>query len=546
MTEPGQGGEGRDDIPEAVTERGRRLRFSAIWIVPAVAAVIGIVLAYQALSQRGPTVTIQFLSAAGLEAGKTKVKYKDVDIGQVSQIRVSDDLAHVEVVADLVKSAESYLTEEARFWVERARVQGGRVSGLNTLLSGPYIAIEPGREGERRLDFVGLESPPVSVRGLPGRRYTLHAASLGSLEVGVPVLYRNIRVGEVLSYVLDEDGKGVTVDIFVHEPYYLFVRRASRFWHASGLDLQLTTEGIVLDTESFGTLLNGGVAFEMPPQVEASPLADENEAFTLHADRRTAFALQYDKRLRFLIHFQESVRGLSVGAPVELFGTKIGQVLDIDLVVDLNTLKVDVPVLVEIYPEAVSYRGELPHSTDAVTQGAMPLVSHWVSQGMRAQLQIGNLLTGQHFVEFAFFPNAESARLSMEGDVPVIPSIATGLEGIGQRVDNILAKIETLPLEALVKNLVTATESLDKTLRQVDRLAGRFDRELTPAIVAAMEQGRVTLEAAEDTLAAEAPLQQDLQSTLQEVGEAARTLRIFLDYLERHPEALLRGKGGGE
>ena len=291
--------------------RTQKRRISIVWLVPLVALAIGGWLVYKAISEKGPTVTITFKSAEGLEAGKTKIKYKDVELGQVDSIELDDDLSQVIVKAELVKKAKNFLSENTRFWVVRARVAAGGVSGLGTLFSGAYIGLDPGKPGKPATHFKGLEVPPVVTADLPGSHFVLRAASLGSLNVGVPVYFRRIEVGQVVSYQLDEDGQAVTVKVFIHDPHHQLVRKNTRFWNASGLDVAIGADGIRVDTESFVTLMIGGIAFDTPANMEPGEPAEENEVFKLYKNRESISEKTYARKKRWLLHFDSGVRGLN-------------------------------------------------------------------------------------------------------------------------------------------------------------------------------------------------------------------------------------------
>ena len=264
-------------MPDAVVSTRRR-QISIVWVVPLVALLIGAWLVYKAISEKGPTITIAFKSAEGLEAGKTKIKYKDVELGQVTEINLSSDLSHVVVTAELVKATENFLTANTRFWVVRARVAAGEVSGLGTIFSGAYIALDPGKTGLPASHFVGLETPPVVTTDLPGRPLHPEGLNPGLPGYRPPVYYRQIKVGQVVGYKLEEDGRAVTVKIFVNAPFDKFVYKNTRFWNASGLDVAVDASGIRVNTESIVTILIGGIAFDTPANLEpggpAEPEAD--------------------------------------------------------------------------------------------------------------------------------------------------------------------------------------------------------------------------------------------------------------------------------
>ncbi len=342
------------DLPEAQVVN--RDRISLVWLLPVLAVLVGGWLAYKTLSERGPIITVEFKTAAGLTAGKTKVKFKDVDIGDVTAIDVSDDLSKVIVTAELTHGSEKFLTDQTRFWVARPRVTASRVSGLETLLSGAFIAIDPVGAGKEQRHFVGLPEPPVITTDEPGTSFRLRSPTLGSLNLGSPVYYRHIRVGQVIDFELDKDGRAVTIEVFVTQPHDKLVLTNTRFWNASGIDMKLSADGISLDTESLLSVLLGGVAFDNPDTIESlGEAANADQFFPLYPNRAEAHERVYLDKERYLLIFGGSVRGLNIGAPVVLRGIKVGQVLDIQLKFDVDKLDFYIPVLIEIEPERIGF-----------------------------------------------------------------------------------------------------------------------------------------------------------------------------------------------
>jgi len=537
MGEPEESGAERADIPEAVVSRRRG--FSVVWIVPLVAAVIGAWLVYKAVSEKGPEIIITFHSAEGLEAGKTKIKYKDVEVGQVKDIQLSKDLSHVAVTASMTSGSEPYLTEKTRFWVVRARVSAGEVSGLGTLLSGAYIGLDPVREGAPRREFTGLEVPPVLTKGLPGRHFLLEAPTLGSLDVGSPVYYRQIPVGQVVSTELAPPGDRVHLLIFVNAPYDQQVHRETRFWNASGIDIEADATGVRIDTQSLTTILSGGIAFETPAAVEAPSPVEEDATFTLFANRQAAHEIVYTRRTRWLLHFQDSVRGLAPGAPVEFRGIKIGEVVDIKLLYDTRAQDFEIPVLIELEPERIQVVGEAPKDSKA-------FLEFLVAKGLRAQLKTGNLLTGQLLVDFDIHPEAPPSTVVYEEAYPSIPTIPSPLESILARLDGVLKKLETIPYGEIGRELQTAMVSLNANLEQARQLTGNLNEQTLPKIHASLDAVQETLDDMQQTVGPDSAVNIETRRTLAELGGAARSIRVLLDYIERHPEALLFGKGEGQ
>jgi len=542
------------DLPAAVVQKKKQ--FSIVWVVPIVAILIGGWLAYKGLSEKGPMVTITFESADGLEAGKTKVRYKDVELGLVDTIRFNADLSRVIVTAELVKESTPYLTENTQFWVVRPRVTASGVSGLGTLFSGAYIGMDPGKEGGPARRFKGLEIPPVITTGMPGRDFLLRANTLGSLDIGAPVYYRQIQVGQVIGYELDAEGKSLRVKIFINAPHDKLVRKNTRFWNASGFDLKLDASGLKLNTESMVSIMMGGIAFDTPTSLEAGGPAEPDHVFRLYETRDSVFERTYTEKSHFLLHFNESTRGLTVGAPVEFRGIKIGEVVDIKAQFNQETFTPQITVLIETEPQRWEIVGKGQAGTIEDSAKTMQIL---VAKGLRAQLKTGSLLTGQLFVNLDFHPDAPEAQVKYEQQFPEIPTIPAPLQILTARVNKLLAKLETVPIEQIGKDLgdtiqnfkglseskelLGAVQALNETLQETRQLVQNLDSNVTPAISSTLDQAQKTLVSVEGTLGQDSPLQHEMRQAIQELGEAARAVRILTDYLERHPEALLFGKG---
>jgi paraquat-inducible protein B len=396
----------------------------------------------------------------------------------------------------------------------------------------------------------------VITSGAPGRLFVLHAERRGSLEIGSPVYFRQIQVGEVVAYHLDGDGSRITFQIFVHAPYHDFVRRDSRFWNASGFDVKLDAKGVRLDTESLVSILVGGIAFDavdlQAPQAEPAP---EQAVFSLFASREAARERVYNTKNRYELHFTTSVRGLSPGAPVEFRGIPLGRVVDVALEFDVQAMAFTIPVLVELEPERVTVTGRAPDGLQS-----HEVVNYLIGKGLRAQLRTASLLTGQQFVALDFFPEAPAAKAGRSGKLPQIPTIPPPLEEITARLSNLVTKFDRLPLDQIGSDLrdtvqgasrlanspawLEAVGALEGAIREVGLLAADLRGRTIPEMGGALAQAERALAAAGSALAAEAPLQTRARQALGEIERAARSLRTLTDYLERHPEALIRGKGG--
>lgn len=508
---------------------------SLVWLVPAVAALIGASMLVHAWLSIGPEITIDFRTAGGLEAGKTPVKYRDVTVGVVSAITLSDDGSHVVATVSLEKSAESLAREDTRFWVVRPRIGIGGISGIDTLLSGAYIGVDKGSSTEANKSFTGLEAPPTVVAGMPGKSFVLRTEDLGSLDIGSPVYYRRIEVGRVAAYQLGEDGKNVKLQVFIDAPYDRFVTTNTRFWNAGGVDVSLGADGLRLKTQSIATIIAGGVAFATPAYPAGKTAAEETE-YVLAKDQETALA-QPDGPAQYLqLRFDQSLRGLSIGAPVQFSGVDLGRVVSMSLDYDRVRRRFPSVVGIVVYPQRLgSLLEKLPKLEGDTQQQAAQFLSSMVEHGLRAQARPGNLLTGQLYISLDFFPNAPKVAFDVSARPITVPTVGGGFDRLQEQVANIVGKIEQIPFESIAKNLDAALVRLDKTLAQVN------DQTL-PETKETLQRAQQALGAAQGMLTEDAPLQQGLIQTLQEIQRTSRSLRALSDQLGRHPESLLRGR----
>jgi len=550
---------GAPDLPEAVAVPRRRFAPQLIWVVPIVAVLVGGWLAVKAVLERGPVITITFKTAEGLEAGKTKIKYKDVEIGLVKTVTLSPDRKGIVATAELSKDAESFLVEDTRFFVVRPRVTAGGVSGLTTLLAGPYIGVDIGKSKQTRRNFVGLEVAPMVASDEPGRQFILRAGELGSIDAGTPIFFRKVSVGQVVSESLDKGGTGVTFTIFVNAPYDQFITPSTRFWNASGIDVSLGAAGLEIRTESLVSILVGGIAFEANPDVGPESPAAANTEFKLFPNRGEAFRTPDVVVDTYLLVFDGSVRGLSPGAPLDFRGVTIGEVVKIGVAVDPKTFTFTMPVLVKLYPERLAGRQFIGAKATVSESPAVRLsrVKQLIDKGLRAQLRSGNLLTGQLYVALDFFPDAPKVKGDLTAKKPPeIPTIPGTFEELQNNLANVVKKLDKLQIEEIGADTRKLIASLDETLKGVDSLlqgadtlVKRVDSDLMPDLRRALDNaGRAldsagaTLNSANAVLGSESPLQSDLRQTLMEVNRTLAAIRALADSLERHPESLIRGK----
>ncbi|MGD8744894.1 MAG: MlaD family protein, partial [Gammaproteobacteria bacterium] len=443
---------------------GEKPKFSLVWVVPIVAAIIGAWLVYKAITEEGPTITIVFETGEGLTAGKTKVKYRSVEVGTVENVELSKDLEHVVVTAKMAPGARDYLREGTRFWVVRARVTAGEVQGLGTLLSGAYIGIDPAAEGRKTRDFVGLEKAPVIETDQEGRKFRFTTRELGSLSVGAPIYYRQFSVGRILDYRLELDGT-ISGQMFVEAPYDQLIKETTRFWNASGVEATLGADGFHVDTQSLTSILIGGIAFDTPESLEARAEVQENHEFFIYANRLESLQREYKIQKYYVMIFNESVRGLTTGSPVEFFGLKIGEVVDISFEVDYENMTLHIPVLVRIEPERLVPTGDesrLGNESEGM-----------VARGWRGQLATGNVLTGGKVINLVLDPDAPPGETGEWKGYPTFPTVPSSLRNLASDVGRIVDKIEDIPFDRIGENL-------SETLASINRIVS--DPELANAI----------------------------------------------------------------
>jgi len=523
-------------------------KLSPIWIVPLLALLIAAWLAVKAWQEKGPEILVVFDDAAGIAVGKTDVRFRDVVVGKVTNIKLSDDFQKVTTRIELDPQVKSLISEFTRFWVVSPRISLGRVSGLDTLLSGVYIEMDPGERGAVRSHFEGLREPP-SVRSYQqGTQYILLAEDLGSLDIGSPVYHRKIPVGEVTRYrLLPEKGK-VEIRIFINAPHDKLIRTNTKFWNVSGIGFDIGANGITARMETLSSLVSGGLAFNTPSYTtNKAALANSGREFYLFTDQEAVAEGALTISFPYLLRFASSVRGLTKDAPVEFRGIQVGKVEHVGLNYGLTADK-QVNVVISIQPERVN-----PNNTPTLNE-LNKLMESLVNSGMRAQLKTRNILTGSLFVDLV--PNARkpgkdaSKMLTRFDEYYVLPSSKNQQLQIVQRVSDIAQRIEQLPMESIAKNLNASLNGTAKLVNDINRkkiindvdhllsnLNGSSDS-LTHTL-ATMKQ---TLETFDQAIAPDSELHYLLKEMLKDVSETSHEMKAFAEQLSRDPSSLLLGR----
>ncbi len=561
VTPPGQ--------VRARTRRSRRVPI--IWSIPLLAIAIGAWLAWDTLSKQGPTITVSFETAEGLQAGQSQLKYRDIVLGTVKSLDLTPDHSHVIVTISTTRQAETLLTKQTIFWVVKPRLFAGNISGLETLLSGSFVGMLPGDDAAApaQREFTGREDPPIITASVPGHTFSVKANRLGSISLGSPVFFRDLSVGEVLGWDIAEMARSVTIRVFVRAPYDRYVNDDTRFWNASGLSLKLGGSGVELQLESLRALVLGGVAFNTPDEKADAAMSADNHVFPLFSDREAAENSSYSRKIPVISYFPGSVRGLGPGSDVTMHGLVVGHVTGVRLIYDPARDAIMAPVSYEVEPERIIGVGKRVFTT---TREAVEEV---LKRGMRARLESASLITGQQMVALDFVPDAPPAMLTMEGDAFVLPATEgggfTGLQAsatalldkvndipfkqIGDNLNNILHAGSTMAnapqMQQSLNDLAATLGSTKGFMAQLDTNTGPALKQL-PQVTAGLEKALTSvnkLALSFDTgYGDNTQFNRDLERLLVQTNDAVRSLRALADLLQRHPEALIKGRvtGGTE
>ena len=531
-------------MSEAEPEVVRGSSISPVWIIPIVAVVLGLWMVVHTWLSEGPEVEIYFRTAQGLEGGKTKVSYRNVQVGLVEEVLLSDDLERVVARVKLNKSVEGLLREDTRFWVVTARVGSGTVTGLETVISGAYIEMFPGEgaRGARRFD--ALETPPLTPAGQDGIRLLLTSDKAASISTGDAVLYRGYKVGRVESAELNPRARAMRYTIFIDAPYNDLISSSSRFWDISGISIHAGADGIDVNVGSLATILMGGVEFGVPPGLPpGDPVADDSE-FRLYPSREATLSNPYTHGLYYVVSFEQSIRGLVPGAPVEYRGVPIGRVERILVRESLASRATSVEYLEGSTGAALSVllylepgRLELPDSQESVAT-LQRVVERGVSEGLRATLASGNLVTGSKFVTLDYYDDLAPQTLGEFVGFATIPTISTGLERAEQKLYALLDKFNQLPLETTVGNANQALADLGETLQSLKTV---LDEESLQQLVAGLDATMAELRGTLGGFSPESEFYRNLNGSLADLEQVVDNLESVTATLADKPNALVMG-----
>ena len=521
--------------------------FAWVWVVPIVAGAIVLWLGARSFVMQGPDITISFRNAEGLVERQSAIRHRGVVVGRVEELELAPDLRRVIVHARMTRAAKAALNENTQFYVVSPHVGIEGITGLSTIVSGVYIEMEPASGAKSQTAFVGLEDAPVLRPDTAGRSFVVTAPDLGSLTRGSPISYHGITVGEVENYELATDGRHVTVTIFIRSPYDKLVHPETRFWNAGGVDVSVGAQGIRVRANSVQQLVGGGIAFETPTTALSGEPSPQAAAFTLFDTEGEATREPRGEQLVFVAGFSGNLRGIDSGAAVELEGMPVGSVRESKLSYDPAKKALTTLVTLAIDPDRVQIQNMPAASGATPAQNAQRKIETLVAGGMRAQLLTANFLTGFQIVTLDMVSGAPPARIErVDGTLRIPTTQSSDIGDVLQSLRNVLQNIDRATSGP---QLGHAIQSLDSALTHLDQLTTGVQpdlKELLKSLRETSDTANATLGALRDVVGGQGGdvTSSDISQLMRDLSDAARSVRGLADYLERHPESLIRGRRG--
>ena len=532
----------------------QKTRISAIWIIPAVALFVGIWMLYQYQLNKGQTIYITMPQAEGIIAGKTEIKVRSVKIGQIDHVRLSDNQDSVIARAQIDKNYDNLLTEDASIWVVKPRIDETGITGMSTLLSGVYLEFSPGESKQLKKQFKLQKEPALIGKDVQGGRFKLLSYNAEVLDVSTGIFFKNYKIGQIETATFDWKNQAMQYGIFIKAPYENLITLNSIFWVNSGIEIDLSADGININTGSLSKLLKGGISVGLPDQQAPGDLAKDGHSFSLSQSYNQALEERFYDFDYYLIEFEQSIRGLRIGAPVEYRGTRVGTVVEApaNVIIDgkpahFRAKSTAVPVLIK-----VEY-GRLYHNNALAKEYWKSSIIEWIKNGMRASLKPGNLLTGAVYVDFDFYTDPPKSELKKLAQYDVFPSVSSGITVLADQVSDVLNKVNNLKIEdSLAKMQTTFSEyqALASEMRTLlnkpdtQNLPGDFNRNLEK-ITKSMEQFEITMRQFDKTMAsyqAGSQMHYQLEQTLLQIKRLTEEFQPLTRGLNEQPNMLIFDK----
>ncbi|WP_375686998.1 MlaD family protein [Pseudooceanicola sp. LIPI14-2-Ac024] len=458
------------DVPVQPARRSLLERVSIVWVIPVIALVIALAVAWETYASRGPVISIAFQNASGVTANETELRFRDVAVGIVERVSFTDTLDQVLVDVRLDKDIAPFVDQDAQFWVVRPQISTEGIEGLDTVVTGVFIeGLWDSTPGEPADSFEGLSEPPLSRDGTPGLEITLRATGEAGLTENAPIVYRGIEVGRIGRAEISEDGSTVEAEAMIFEPHDRLISDATRFWDTSGFTFKLGPGGAEIDFSSLASLISGGVTFSTV--VSGGAAVDDGAVFSVFADEESAqasvSAAEAGEPLYLTAVFDENVPGLNVGNPVDLGGIRVGRVSSVNGIVDPETYgdnDVRLSATLAIQPGRLGLQ-----DADATPEAALAYLDELVQNGLRARLVTSSILTGGLKVELFNDPTAEPAQIVTDaGPNPVIPTAEGAIADVAATAEGLFERINNLPIEGLLDSAIGALDNVSRFIGNDD------------------------------------------------------------------------------
>ena len=506
-------------------------RFSLIWLLPFIAFLIGMGMVYHEWQNKGAEIVIVFDNAEGLEAKKTKVKFRNVNIGTVKSINFSDNGSSIEAHVEIDRKMQRFLHEDSLFWVVRPRIGSAGITGFGTLLSGAYITLEPGKSNVNSERFKGLETPPISSPTDAGIKLKLLSAGGKSLQKGNPIIYRGFEVGAVETVDFDVESRSVSYDIFIRAPFDSLITTNTLFWNSGGFSVKANTDGFTVDFASLESFVSGGVQFDIPEDLDLGQAVTETRAFDLYPSKSSILEDRTYEYLEYVILVEDSVGGLNIGAPVEYRGIRIGRVhrpyLGFHQTNLISPNENRIPVIVHIEPQ------RLTQNEDYTQEWFNNQFHEWIKGGLAATLETANYLTGSLKVSLDI-TNDVINEIEYFGEYTVIPSGQNGFASILSKTDKLLTKLDSLPLNTLIDSTNQALLSANSTMLSAND-AVLATQSVLEAVEQTLNEARITMQG----LQVDSPIYQKLETNLQTLERTLNMMQPFLQEIRKKPNSLI-------
>jgi len=533
-----------DETPVQATIKKQK-KISAIWIIPILALFIGAWMLFQYIDNKGTEITINMPTAEGIKVGKTEIRSLNVKVGIVTSVTLSENYDHIQIKAQMNKDSQRMLNDKTQFWVVKPRVGSEGISGLDTILSGAYIQIQPGDSKTKKLTFEALDLPPVAPLGSKGKRVILSHNNAGKLSVGDPVSYQGFTVGRVEKTSFDLKTKKALYQLFIFEPYDDLLLSGSQFWLTSGVDVQLNADGIKVQVDSLQSLVSGGVTFGIPAGERAgTPFASDVVKLPLFDNYEQVQNGLYKQYVKFIMEFDETIRGLTVGAPVEYRGIRIGTVLQApyDMMVpqgDTSSVKIQVLIKIEL--------GRLFNADRNLSlSNFRETIEEHFKSGLKGQLKSGNLLTGALFIDTEFDTPNPDFKITKVGEYDVFPTKKGGLAMIQQQISSFMDKFNKIPLNEVAGSMTETMNSLNQTLTSANNTFDKLNEIISQKEIQTIPADvQTSLQQLQQTLAGFSPnsvMYNDLEQTLDKVEKVMLELQPVLKQINDKPNSLIFGE----